>query len=91
MSRADIFSLLDDENNRGPLITAAHGERIDFMDSLELNNDEEADVNDAYAYRSSRRPFVLLVLRRSARVLLGRSKAQKGPGPASALNYRALP
>jgi len=50
MSRADVFSILDDANNRGPLITAAHGERIDFSDSIEVNDDAEADVNDAFAY-----------------------------------------
>lgn len=42
--------MLDDDNNRGPLITATHGERIDFTDSLEANDAAENDVNDAYAY-----------------------------------------
>ena len=50
MSRADVFRLLDDENNRGNLITAVHGERVDFMDSLDSNDDAEDDINDEFAY-----------------------------------------
>ena len=50
MSRADVFRLLDDENNRGNLITALHGERVDFMDSLDSNDDAEDDINDEFAY-----------------------------------------
>ena len=50
MSRADVFRLLDDGNNRGDLITAVHGERVDFMDSLDSNDDAEDDINDEFAY-----------------------------------------
>ena len=50
VSRADVFTLLDDANNRGPLITAAHGDRVDFADSLEIDDAAEANVNDEFAY-----------------------------------------
>ena len=50
MSHADIFRILDDGNNRGPLLTEAHGERIDFKDSLRSNDAAESDVNDEFAY-----------------------------------------
>ena len=50
MSRADVFTLLDDANNRGPLITAAHGDRVDFPDILEIDDAAEADVNDEFSY-----------------------------------------
>ena len=35
---------------RGPLITAACGERIDFADSLESDVEDEDDVNDWFFY-----------------------------------------
>ena len=50
MSRADIFRILDDGNNRGPLLTEVHGERIDFKDSLRSNDAAESDVNDEFDY-----------------------------------------
>ena len=46
MSRADIFRLLDDGNNRGDLITAVHGERVGFMDSLDSSDDAKDDINE---------------------------------------------
>jgi hypothetical protein len=50
MSRANVFRLLDDGNNRGDLTTAVHGERVDCMDSLDSNDDAEDDINDEFAY-----------------------------------------
>ena len=50
MSCANIYCLLNDGNNHGYLITAMYGEHLDFMDSLDSNNDAKDDINDKFAY-----------------------------------------